>query len=67
MFFSVQLLLKAQGYVCAIGGGSEDYNDWSDGPYSWIVQKSDSGKIIVLSFNDETNWIPGLLQIIWGF
>ncbi len=58
MFLFLQSLLNAQGYVCAIGGGSEDYNDWSDAPYSWIVQKSDSGKIIVLSFNDETNWIP---------
>ncbi len=58
IFLSLQLLIKAQGYICAIGGGSEDYNDWSDEPYSWIVEKSDSGKIIVLSFNSETNWIP---------
>ena len=51
-------LIFAQGYVCAIGGGSEDYGDWSDAPYSWVVQKSDSGKIVVPSVNDETNWIP---------
>lgn len=48
----------AQGYICAIGGGSEDYSDWSDEPYSWIVSKSNFGKIVVLSANDETNWIP---------
>jgi len=47
-----------QGYICAVGGGSEDYNDWSDAPYSWIVQKADSGKILVLSYDDETEWIP---------
>ena len=47
-----------QGYVCAIGGGTEDYNSWSDDPYRWIVQKSDSGKIVVLSANTETSWIP---------
>ncbi len=48
----------AQGYICAIGGGSEDYNDWSDKPYGWIVEKSDSGKIIILGISDATNWLP---------
>jgi cyanophycinase len=47
-----------QGFICAAGGGSEDYNDWSDEPYSWIVQKADSGRILVLSYSDETEWIP---------
>ncbi|HSP87866.1 MAG TPA: T9SS type A sorting domain-containing protein [Ignavibacteriaceae bacterium] len=61
IFLSLQVLLKAQGYLCAIGGGSEDYDDWSDEPYSWIVEKSDSGKIIILSFYDESNWIPDYL------
>ncbi|MBK8945183.1 MAG: Type 1 glutamine amidotransferase-like domain-containing protein [Ignavibacteriae bacterium] len=50
--------IYSQGYICAIGGGSEEYNDWSDKPYSWIVEKSNFGKVIVLSVNDETNWIP---------
>lgn len=56
LFSSVQT--RAQGYICAIGGGSENYNSWSDAPYRWIVEKSDSGKILVLSVNDESNWIP---------
>ncbi len=51
-----------QGFVCAIGGGGEDYKAWSDKPYSWIVQKSDSGKIIILSVNDETSWIPNYFK-----
>ena len=50
--------INSQGYICAIGGGSENYNDWSDEPYSWIVQKSDSGKIIILSYSTATNWLP---------
>lgn len=49
---------KSQGYICAIGGGSENYNDWSDAPYSWIVQKADSGKIIIIDVADATNWLP---------
>lgn len=52
----------AQGFICAIGGGSEDYGSWSDEPYSWIVKKSDSAKIYVLSYSDQTNWIPDYLK-----
>ncbi len=50
--------LFPQGYVCAIGGGSENYGDWSDAPYSWIVQKADSGKIIIIDVADATSWLP---------
>lgn len=62
-YFTVLVLilssyLNAQGYICAVGGGSEDYNDWSDEPYGWIVQKADSGKIIIISDSDATQWLP---------
>ena len=50
--------IYAQGYICAVGGGPEDYNDWSDKPYKWIVERSNKGKIVILSVNDETQWIP---------
>jgi len=55
---NLTLNLYAQGYICAIGGGSEDYNNWSDAPYSWVVQKSDSGKIIILGVSSATEWLP---------
>ncbi|MBK7104287.1 MAG: Type 1 glutamine amidotransferase-like domain-containing protein [Ignavibacteriae bacterium] len=58
IFFIFYNSIYSQGYICAIGGGSEDYNDWSDKPYSWIVEKSNFGKVLVLSVNSETNWIP---------
>jgi len=58
-FFLLSSQILAQGFVCAIGGGSEDYNDWSDQPYGWIVEKSDSGKIIILSYEEgASNWLP---------
>jgi len=50
--------IHAQGYLCAVGGGSEDYNDWSDAPYGWTVQKADSGKIIIISDADASTWLP---------
>ncbi len=51
-------VIYSQGYICAVGGGSENYNDWSDEPYRWIVQKADSGKIVILSYSDATSWLP---------
>lgn len=50
--------IYSQGFICAIGGGSENYNDWSDEPYSWIVQKADSGKVIILGVDDNDSWLP---------
>lgn len=57
-FLTLNLTLFAQGFVCAIGGGSENYNDWSDAPYRWIVQKADSGKIIIIDVADASSWLP---------
>jgi len=48
----------SQGFICAVGGGSEGYNDWSNAPYQWMVQKAANRKIIVLSYSDATNWLP---------
>lgn len=57
-YFIFNFFNYAQGYICAIGGGAENYNDWSDKPYSWIVEKSDSGKIIILGVSSATDWLP---------
>lgn len=58
IFFLVGKILP-QGFICAVGGGSENYNDWSDVPYSWIVQKAANKKIIILSYSsDVTSWLP---------
>lgn len=56
--FYFSSILFSQGFVCVVGGGGEGVNDWNREPYSWIVQKADSGTVIVLSVNDETTWIP---------
>jgi cyanophycinase len=57
-------LIYAQGYVCAVGGGSEDYKSWSDKPYGWIVQKADSGKIIIITDTpaSDTAWLPNYFR-----
>lgn len=48
--------LMAQGYVCAVGGGSEDYGKWSDEPYRWMVEKSGKGPALVMHYNDGSSW-----------
>jgi cyanophycinase len=58
IFLHPVLIIYSQGYLCAIGGGSENYNDWSDAPYGWIVNKSDSGKIVIISDSDASSWLP---------
>ncbi|MBZ0201128.1 MAG: Type 1 glutamine amidotransferase-like domain-containing protein, partial [Ignavibacteriaceae bacterium] len=61
-YFFITLLylgsLNAQGFICAVGGGSEDYGSWSDDPYGWIVDKGDSGRVVILYYGDATNWLP---------
>ena len=57
LFFllSVNIPNFSQGYICAVGGGSEDYGKWSDAPYSWIVDKSDNGKILIIYYDASYN------------
>ncbi|MCF8315767.1 MAG: Type 1 glutamine amidotransferase-like domain-containing protein [Ignavibacteriales bacterium] len=54
--FVLSIQLNAQGRILAVGGGSEDYNSWSDGAYSKVAEGS--AKILILSVNDETSWLP---------
>ena len=50
--------LVAQGSIMLVGGGGEGYGSWSDQPYSWFVQKADSGKIINIDVDETSDWYP---------
>ena len=41
-----------------VGGGGENYGSWSDQPYSWFVEKADSGKIINIDVDETSDWYP---------
>lgn len=62
-YFSLIIILSlysisfGQGYIALVGGGTEDYNSWSDKPYKWIVEHSTNKTIAVLSVNYETEWL----------
>ena len=52
----------SQGSVLLVGGGQEDYHDWSDIPYGWFVQKADSGKIINIDVSTVSSWYPAYFK-----
>ncbi len=58
-FFCLLILpcfLAAQGSALLVGGGSEDYNSWSDQPYGWFVKQADSGKVINIDVSATSAW-----------
>ena len=56
--------LFAQGSLLLVGGGSEDYNGWSDAPYGWFVEQADSGKIINIDVDQASSWYPGYFGVL---
>ena len=53
----------AQGSVLLVGGGSEDYNDWSDKPYRWLVQQAPNRRIAILHYSTTSSWLVS--YFIW--
>ena len=49
----------SQGSVLLVGAGSENYNDWSDVPYRWLVTHAPNRKIAVLDYSDTTTFFSG--------
>lgn len=58
LLFIFYHLVYPQGSVLLVGGGEENYYDWSDIPYGWFVQKADSGKIINIDVSTASSWYP---------
>lgn len=53
------LLSNAQGSVLLVGGGGEEYNDWSDRPYRWLVDHAPNKNILVLHYSTGSTWLEG--------
>jgi cyanophycinase len=51
-----------QGSILLVGGGSENYNDWSDEPYRWLVQRAANKKILILHYSDASTFLPNYFQ-----
>ncbi len=50
-----------QGSLLLVGGGSEDYNDWSDEPYRWLVTHAPNRRILVLHYADTSAFFSAYL------
>jgi len=64
LLFLLPVCLSAQGSLLLVGGGSEDYNGWSDAPYGWFVAQADSGKIINIDVDEASDWYSGYFGVL---
>jgi cyanophycinase len=55
-------LLAAQGSILLVGGGSEEYNDWSDAPYRWFVEHAPNRKVLVMHYSTGSAWLEGYFR-----
>lgn len=59
-FFSVSI---GQGYLMFAGGGSEtNVSGWASAPYGWFVEKAGGDRIVVLSNDDTSQWLPNFFS-----
>jgi cyanophycinase len=54
--------LFGRGYICAVGGGTENYGAWSDEPYRWMVAKSGNGPALVLHYSEGSVWLENYFK-----
>jgi len=54
--------LLAQGSVLLVGGGSENYNDWSDAPYRWLVEHAPNREILILHYDSPSSFLPSYFK-----
>ena len=54
----------SQGKILLVGGGTENYESWSDIPYQWAVEQSDNKKVAIISYDagSEPNWLPNYFE-----
>ncbi len=60
--FVFSIKIYSQGYICAVGGGSENYNNWSDVPYRWMVEKSGNGAALVMHYSEGSSWLENYFK-----
>jgi cyanophycinase len=58
-FFFTMHAQNMQGNLLVVGGGSENYNSWSDTPYAWAVNKAQNKRIAIIGTDaSPTTWLP---------
>ncbi len=62
VLISTALPLYAQGHLCAVGGGTENYRSWSDAPYRWMVEKAQNGPVLVMHYDRGSEWLENYFK-----
>ncbi|HMM11180.1 MAG TPA: T9SS type A sorting domain-containing protein [Bacteroidales bacterium] len=58
-FFPLLLCAQLPGKLLVVGGGSENYNSWSDAPYGWAVQQAPNKRVAIIGTEtNPTSWLP---------
>jgi len=55
------IIIFSQGSLLLVGGGSENYGDWSDKPYKWFVEHASNRKILILHYETTTTFFNDYL------
>ncbi|MEE4197162.1 MAG: Type 1 glutamine amidotransferase-like domain-containing protein [Bacteroidales bacterium] len=60
ILFSSYSLLLGQGKLLLIGGGGEkdSENSWNHAAYQWAIDQSVNKKVAIISYYQETDWLP---------
>lgn len=58
LLLRMSVTVFSQGKILIVGGGTENYNDWSNLPYTWAVNQSANKKVAVVSYTSESTWLP---------
>ena len=64
LIFLIAQSAYSQGKILLVGGGTENYNAWSDTPYQWAVQQSTNKKVAIISYNggSDPEWLPDYFE-----
>ncbi len=66
LLLSISFTLNAQlyeGSIMIAGGGTENYGEWSDTPYGWVVSQAENRKIAIITYDDSpSSWLPNYFE-----
>jgi cyanophycinase len=55
-------VMRPQGCLLLVGGGSEDSLDWSDQPYQWFVEHAPNRIILVLHYSTTSTFLSSYFR-----
>lgn len=63
--FSLQagLAQEMPGSIMIAGGGTENYGEWSDTPYAWVVEQAENKRVAIIAHDDSPgSWMPDYFE-----